>query len=262
MIRRTSLTLLAATCALTPAAADPRILTRLYRPDTVVAIHGRAGTQSTIQFGDAEHIENIAVGDSFAWQVTPNKRANLLFVKPAALGVRTNMTVVTDQRTYLFDLVSTPHEGALYMLRFTYPPSPKPVVAESLAVAVANPAPTAPVTSPVDLHFDWTQHGDKRLFPLRAFDDGTSTYLAWPVDATLPAILSREDNGAEGPVNYTVHGGTIVVEGVPAQLILRAGKQVATLTPVVRPAATARQRTAMMAAPEQSRPLAYQREGR
>ena len=56
--------------------------------------------------------------------------------------------------------------------------------------------------------------------------------MQWPKDATLPAILVRESNGIEGPVNYTVHGDTIVVEGVPDQLILRQGKQIATLTPI------------------------------
>ncbi len=35
-----------------------------------------------IEFGHGERIENVAVGDSSAWQVTPNKRANLLFLKP------------------------------------------------------------------------------------------------------------------------------------------------------------------------------------
>ena len=47
-----------------------------------VRIEGRPNVQATIDFGEDEHIENVAIGDSSAWQVTPNKRANLLFVKP------------------------------------------------------------------------------------------------------------------------------------------------------------------------------------
>ncbi len=56
--------------------------------------------------------------------MTPNKRASLLFVKPMQPTARTNMTVVTDQRTYLFDLVASPGATPVYVLRFTYPPSP------------------------------------------------------------------------------------------------------------------------------------------
>ena len=38
---------------------------------------GKAGIQSTIEFADDERIENVAVGDSNAWQITPNRRASL-----------------------------------------------------------------------------------------------------------------------------------------------------------------------------------------
>ena len=65
-------------------ARDARLATRLYNSDEVVRIDGRAGVQATITFAEDEHIENVAVGDSTSWQITPNKRANLLFVKPLA----------------------------------------------------------------------------------------------------------------------------------------------------------------------------------
>ena len=48
----------------------------------IVQILGKAGIQSTIEFAADERIENVAVGDSSAWQITPNRRASLLFVKP------------------------------------------------------------------------------------------------------------------------------------------------------------------------------------
>lgn len=224
------------------AAADPRIASRLYHPSEVVAVHGRAGVESTIAFDDDERIENVAVGDSAAWQVTPNKRGNLVFVKPAKPGARSNMTVVTDQRTYLFDLVAN-GTAPVYMLRFTYPPKPrqasvlpgpaKPTPDEiALAAAVAASAmpPPAPPPDPARLDFGWEGKGDKALLPTRAYDDGRSVYLAWGGDVTLPAILVREANGQEGPVNYTVRDGVIVVDGVPGELVLRSGKRMATLT--------------------------------
>jgi type IV secretion system protein VirB9 len=218
-----------------PAQADPRIATHFYQASEVVTIHGRGGTQSTVVFAPDERIENVAVGDSAGWQVIPNKRADLLFLKPTKASARTNMTVVTDQRTYLFDLDAGPHAAPLYMLRFTYPaaprpaPAPAPVADAAIAVAVvAKPAAPDPAT----LNFAWASRGDKALMPSRVFDDGHSTYLAWPKDMPLPAILTSEGKGAEGPVNYTTQGEYVVVDGVPAQLILRAGKQMVTLTSV------------------------------
>ncbi|WBO23786.1 TrbG/VirB9 family P-type conjugative transfer protein [Sphingomonas abietis] len=232
-------TALFATMAASPVIArDPRIATRLYDPARIVTISGRPDVQSTIEFGEDERIENIAVGDSSTWQVTPNKRASLLFVKPMKAPARTNMTVVTDQRTYLFDLVTTPGRAPLYELRFTYPPRPTPVTMPAPApviAAVEAPAPKAPETTPADLDFNWATNGPKQLLPSRAFDDGVSTWLAWPKDATMPAILVREPNGEEGPVNYTVKGDYVVVDGVPPQIVLRQGKLIATLTPAPRP---------------------------
>ncbi|MDB5738162.1 MAG: virB9 [Sphingomonas bacterium] len=241
----------AALGAAAPAIADPRIATHLYQPSEVVAIHGRSDTQSTITFAPDERIENIAVGDSASWQVMPNKRADLLFLKPLKAGARTNMTVITDQRTYLFDLLgASARAPAVYMLRFTYPAKPKPVPVASIPAVVATAATTSPAPDPATLNFAWTGHGEKALLPLRSFDDGRSTYLAWPKDVPLPAILVREAKGVEGPVNYTTRGDYIVVEGVPSQLVLRAGKQMATLTPAPRPAPRsdppAGERTAMI----------------
>jgi len=236
--------LLAALAAMPAFAKDPRIATRLYNPSEIVTVHGHTGIQSTIEFGDDEHIDNIAIGDSATWQVTPNKHANLVFVKPMLAPARTNMTVVTDRRTYLFDLVTTPAGAPLYVMRFTYPPQPKPpVVAVAPPAVSATPAPQvaekAPEATPADLHFDWATAGSRQLLPTRAFDDGKSTWLAWPKDAAMPAILQREPNGEEGPVNYRVQGDYVVVDGVPPQLVLRQGKLVATLTPAPHPASDA-----------------------
>lgn len=231
------------------AHADPRIATRAYQANAVVIVHGKAGIESTIAFAQDERIENVAVGNSAAWQVTPNKRANLLFVKPAGSRAHTNMTVVTDQHTYLFDLVSAAGVAPVYMLRFSYPDAPiVPVVIAAAAitpvpqpVAVADPPPPVVATpKPADLNFAWTAHGDRKLVPQRLFDDGHSTFLSWAKEATLPAILIRSDKGEEGPVNFTVHGDYIVVDGVPTQLILRSGKQMATLSPDARAGDTTR----------------------
>jgi type IV secretion system protein VirB9 len=102
------------------AQEDPRFVSHEYKANEVVKLHGRLGVQATITFDEGEQIENVAVGDSQKWQVAPNKRANLLFVKPLDAAAVTNMTVVTNKRTYLFDLVASVREQPVYMFQFTY----------------------------------------------------------------------------------------------------------------------------------------------
>jgi type IV secretion system protein VirB9 len=211
------------------SASDARLLTRLYNPDEIVRIEGRTGVQATIAFGPDEHIENVAIGDSASWQVTPNKRANLLFIKPLFPKARTNLTVVTDQHSYFFDLVSSSSGKPLYLLRFSYPEQPGTAAPAGMspleAQAASGPAPVDPSA----LNFAWRSRGSGKLLPARIFDDGNATFIAWSSATPIPAILVRNDEGEEGPVNFAVRGDVIVVEGVPSLIVLRSGRDSATL---------------------------------
>jgi len=230
----------AAVLASASYARDARLASRLYNQDEVVRIPGKAGVQATIAFAEDEHIENVAIGDSNSWQVTPNKRANLLFVKPLEPRARTNMTVVTDRHTYLFDLVASPAATPLYVLRFTYPDPPKkdaeqpatggPNAEEQLAIS-------QPPVDPSQLNFAWQPRGSSQLLPARIYDDGQATYVSWAAGTPVPAILVRDEKGTEGPVNFAVRGDVIVIDGVPDLIVLRSGRHNATLeNKGVRPA--------------------------
>jgi len=233
-----ALALAMATLTTTPAMADdPRLVELEYDPAQVVRINGKARVQATIKFAEDEVIENVAIGDSQSWQVTPNKRANLLFVKPLADNAVTNLTVVTSQRTYLFDLVASPRNRPVYVMSFRHPEleAAKAAAAELEARRQANVSEMAAATDPfavldpADLNFAWDKRGDASLHPVRAFDDGRATFLSWPTDRAVPAILITDTDGTEGPVNFTVRGETIVVQAVPRQIVLRHGEESALL---------------------------------
>jgi type IV secretion system protein VirB9 len=256
-------------CTPTGAAADGRIRSMAYDPDHIVQILGKPGIQSTIEFGADERIENVAVGDSNAWQITPNHRASLLFVKPLAARSRTNMTVVTDRRTYMFDLVAgdkwtTP----VYALKFSYPndkpaePAVKP--AGQPASTTVDAQQTAAMTAE-KLHFDWQSKGYGKLIPSRIFDDGSSVYLSWNREIPLPAILTMSEDSKEGPLNYRVSGDYIVISPIPQNMVLRYEKRVAMLwttrrvapapaAPAVAPATNIAQRMVAAAAPQAQGP--------
>ena len=217
----------------TPAIADSRLRQVMYSESAVVTVTGRVNVQASIMFGEDEVIEKVAIGNSQAWQVTPNKRANILFVKPLEPRATTNLTVVTSKRTYLFDLVASPGAKPLYVLRFDYPVDPqeearKAELAQGTSGESKVEAPFAAV-DPADLNFAWNGEGAAALLPEQAFDDGEATFLTWPSGREVPAILVTNAEGTEGPVNYTVRGDTIVIEGVPRTIVLRSGKASATL---------------------------------
>ena len=105
------------TCAAGPAwaeqvprgvQADERIKTVIYRPDDVIGLSASYGISTMVQFGESEKIETVALGNSVAWQVIPNKKGNMLFIKPVEPRAATNMNVVTDRRVYTFALQAWP----------------------------------------------------------------------------------------------------------------------------------------------------------
>lgn len=233
-----SAVVLTSTAQAATRARDTRILQTFYDPHQVTVLHGCAGFQSTVAFAPGEHVENIALGDADLWQAVPNKRADLLFVKPAGSAGHTNMTVVTDQRRYDFDLIvrndAACHAGHVtYDLQFTYPEEPKPTLAE--LVAIAPPSPPSPVVAredappPARRNAAYSYTGTAANVPMRVFDDGHSTWMHWADGVAAPAIYALGPGKQESVVNYTVKGDYLVVDGVAPAYVLRRGPAVATL---------------------------------
>ncbi|MEM7781010.1 MAG: TrbG/VirB9 family P-type conjugative transfer protein [Pseudomonadota bacterium] len=224
-------------------APDPRLVTEVFDEAQVYTITGKVRVQTTIKFAPDEAIQNVAIGDSNAWQVQPNQAQSILFVKPLETNARTNMTVVTNRRTYLFDLVASSRNAPLYVLQFRYPDLEAAAQEAALAAAAAaeaeaeNELAQAPaqddpyaIDDPALLNFAWAGAGDSKLLPSRAYDNGRLVFLTWPENTPIPAILITNDNGDEGPVNFTVRGDTVVLDTVPREIILRSGGDRATLT--------------------------------
>lgn len=222
------------------SSGDPRLVTLTFDEAHVYTINGKVRVQTTIKFAPDEAIQNVAIGDSAAWQVQPNQAQSILFVKPLEPSARTNMTVVTSRRTYLFDLVASPRNAPLYVMQFRYPELEKAEAEAALAAAAAereeaNPMELAAandplaVSDPATLNFDWATNGESELLPERVYDNGQAVFLTWPEGTAIPAILITNDNGEEGPVNFTPRGETIVLDTVPREIILRSGRDSATL---------------------------------
>ncbi len=103
---------------------DSRIKTYIYSPNEVFLLVLHYGFQSYIEFAKGENIDTVTLGDSFAWKFTP--LGNKLFIKPLEKNIRTNMTIITNKRTYQFDIVAKEllegeDKDLVYVVRFQYP---------------------------------------------------------------------------------------------------------------------------------------------
>lgn len=212
----------------TATAADPRIRTVIYEADRVISLTGHFGYLVAIELPAGDRVENVAVGDSLAWQVTPNKRGDMLFVKPVEEGPPTNLTVMTAARQYSFELVAkrrspqTRDAEMTFVLKIRLPEQ-APNRAEP-----ASPQTPSLLDRPI-ANDRYTFTGAQQNLPSRVYDDGVSTYFEWPQGAMTPAIFAPGPDGRDSVVNYSYAGEKIVVHQVAERFVLRNGKLVTVL---------------------------------
>jgi type IV secretion system protein VirB9 len=191
---------------------DPHLQSVRYAPGQVVQLELAPGYQLAVELGSDEQIENVAVGDANAWQVTANKRGDRLFIKALQSGAPTNMTVITNARLYAFELAPLFGGAAnmAYVVKFEYPGEDAEAPAEGPAVEGR-----------------YRLSGDKTLRPARISDDGRHTYIEWAKDRPLPAVYSIDEAGQEALVNGVVRDDLYVIDSVFQRLVFRIDRKIA-----------------------------------
>ena len=103
---------------------DARIKYVDYRPDDVVPIQACEGMITAITFAPGETVVNYGSGFSTAWEFAT--RANHFYLKPKMRQGTTNLIVVTDKRTYVFDVkYGASTKKTDYLMVFRYPDEAK-----------------------------------------------------------------------------------------------------------------------------------------
>lgn len=204
-----------------PGDGNPHLQSVAYDPTQIVQLEAAPGYQLTVELSPDEQVENVAVGDGAAWQVSVNHAGDHLFIKPHA-PVATNMTVITSVRVYNFDLYPSPAPmpDTPYTVRFTYPET-APVAPEGQYVDVS---PLRRAKSRYRIG------GDRMLRPDSVTSDGEHTYVHWPRDKPIPAVYAVSATGAETLANGAMRDDVYVVDGVPAKLVFRIDGRTAQAT--------------------------------
>lgn len=223
-----------------PITTDSRIKTLVFNPNEVFAITTHYGYQCNIEFGPKETIETISLGDRVAWQISPAGRR--LFIRAQEENAHTNMTVITNQRAYQFDLRSSSadavfgSEALTYVVRFFYPdesgisaPPPAPKMAAPAPVATGNIPVTNELPSPMQFNYHYTYSGPDAIAPVKIFDDGKSTFFKFATAEASPkiAIVTAKGETLDVPTRRTSDGLIAVNAVAPRFTITQAGQQVA-----------------------------------
>lgn len=243
-----------------PITTDSRIKTFVYNPNEVFSITTHYGYQSNVEFGERESIDTVSIGDRVAWQIIPAGRR--LFIRAMEENAHTNMTIVTNQRAYQFDLKSSGSDATFgseqltYVVRFYYPgdpvsatnfmPSPAPMAATPVSYSAPAQAPyTPPVstgsipapapsytpapapTANAAFNYRYTYSGPSTAAPVKIYDDGRSTYFKYRSQVTpRVSVITARGEQMDVPVRQ-VGGGVVAVDIVAPRFSLnQTGGQV------------------------------------
>jgi type IV secretion system protein VirB9 len=205
--------------------SDARIRSAAYDANQVYRLRGYVGYQIDLQFETGETFAGLGAGDIEALSFVG--KDNHLFLKPKAVKVATNITVLTNRRQYQFDYTALAQRPAMdddvvYALRFVYPPSPADLSADAAIQRLESRLQEGSASRTRNI--DYWYCGQSTLKPIAASDDGVHTRLTFAVNAELPAIFVRNDDDSESLLNFSMDGGDVVIHRVARRFVLRRGR--------------------------------------
>ena len=210
-----------------PLATDQRIRQVVYNASEVYEVTGNYRLTTTIEFESGETVQYLTLGDTIAWQAHP--MGNRVHLKPVEPHAMTNLTVVTDRRTYYFRLTASSSQNKLdatYLLRFSYGPEGDIAVnPAAIRKPTGKQAKDDLATKVKVRNCNYSVSGSPNVKLLRACDDGVFTYLEFAEHASLPSFFAVDPNGNESVVNYRMEGKYVVIERVASLYTLRDGNE-------------------------------------
>ncbi|WP_096701055.1 P-type conjugative transfer protein TrbG [Magnetospirillum sp. 15-1] len=186
---------------------------------------------SDILLQPGEQLTAVSAGDTVRWVIgdttsgaAESRRVHVL-VKPFAPGLKTNLVITTDRRSYHLSLLST-EATSMAALSWTYPQDQMLMLRHRTEQAEAS-APIAAGVALESLRFRYAIAGDSPAWrPLRAFDDGTKVYIEFPArldQGEAPPLFVVGAGGGSELVNYRLRRNYYIVDRLFAAAELRLG---------------------------------------
>ena len=208
---------------------DSRIKYVAFAEHNVVPIYGTPLTTTQLLFGKDEVVLDVEGGDSQGWIVTHQKSLpNMLFIKPTQLDSNSNMTVVTNEHIYYFNVMSIESNAHTYALQFIYPKDEQKRKALKFQQESREQQTLRLYQkSPKKFNGNYDFNGDNRIKPHHVFDDGVFTYIELYPNQDVPAVFAIDNNqGEEAIVNFSRRGNFIIIHRTAPQLTLRMNQHI------------------------------------
>jgi type IV secretion system protein VirB9 len=208
----------------------------------IYRLYAAPGLVSDISLQPGETLVSVAAGDTARWVIGDttsgagaSKRTHIL-VKPVAAGLQTNIVITTDRRVYLLMLQSA-SRSAMTAIAWTYAQDELLALRRAQEAAAAA-APIAEGIAVDRLNFNYRIDGPAAPWrPIRAFDDGSQTFIEFPLSIAageIPPLFVIGASGKAELVNYRLKGRYYVVDRLFGAAELRIGEKRQTVVRIVR----------------------------
>ncbi|MCA0201020.1 MAG: P-type conjugative transfer protein TrbG [Proteobacteria bacterium] len=199
---------------------------------TLYRLYAAPEQVSDIALQPGESLSSVSAGDTVRWVIgdttsgaDTEQRVHIL-VKPFAAGLKTNLVITTNRRSYHLQLEST-ESTAMAVVSWTYPQDVMAAVRRNAEPDVRQAVSLN--TALEDIRFRYAITGDAPPWrPLRAFDDTSKVYIEFPerIDqGEAPPLFVVGPEGDSELVNYRVRGNYYVVDRLFAAAELRLGQK-------------------------------------
>lgn len=189
-------------------------------------INTKVGYVTDVQLRPGEVVQKIASGNTTQWQVDVDiiDGVQHVYIKPMVSGIRTNMIINTDQRSYRFLVNSTDDMEYVVVFNFAELDREAQLKAEAEALA-AQQARLDNLKRLQNTHFNTnykvikTKNVKTAYVPKNIFDDGQKTYIEvsdLALRDNLPLVYSYDDweKGKLQLVNYRLKNNVIEIDKV------------------------------------------------
>jgi type IV secretion system protein VirB9 len=186
-------------------------------------------TDLTLESGETL-VSQPTAGDAARWviSVVQGGDRSHVFVKPLRPGLRTNLTLTTNRRSYFLELSCRDDGTYMAGVVWQYPADEIARRREALKQAERERQSTTAITDLQALRFDYRIEGSPSWKPTMVFDDGTKTFIRFPRPVSperAPALFLLRSGSARDAtyVNYRVKGDLYVVDRLVEAAELRLG---------------------------------------
>lgn len=194
-------------------------------------VYAAVGRVTVISLQVGEELVTVAAGDTVRWIVGDTSsgagdalRVNVM-VKPIRSGLKTNLVITTNRRTYLVELTST-EKAWMASVSWEYPKD-KMLALQRQAQAASAAAPVESGLTLEKIRFRYAVSGSNPPWkPLRAFDDGEKVYIQFPqgiAQGELPPLFVIGAQGDGQLVNYRFRAPYYIVDRLFGAAELRLG---------------------------------------